>query len=694
MISTNAFRLERHAMCLLLACLFLFSFWTIAHQFSTFLEVSWSDLLRVSTWALAPIAVLSIFMSRSLATTYVGQLTTPDNTAQNAPSSTAWWLGMAALGALLFVQSYTLRYVVLAVALAAIWMMGRVSAYSPTAPSNKPAAAPLRGAHNSIALLLLTAAVVLIVLCANRSDFDDAEYIQSAIQTIRHPDKGVFTFDASLGTVLDRFRFAPYRLTSYETFVGLLATLTGMDILDVYYLLVPGAAAALSVLTAFIFLRWFLPLRWTIVAVVLFIAVALAWGESHVAFGNRMYVRLFQGKGLLIAITSPMAILMAMLWMRRPTSSTWLGLLAVQVAAVGVSSSGLVVTLFATAIGLLSGFLAQPSRRALLHTVVGGLTLAYPIGLGLWLKYLSSASGKVEEIGTYLPINASFGSSLREVIAMLILCLTCAALLRKRPSVQGAPESTASGSDRTAFWLVACSFLLVLNPFLIPFVTQATSQNMNWRLAWAAPIPLLLALGMTVLWRSSLGAPRRFGLSLLGPAALCAAFFVAGAWTLAPGNKVTWSWASHKVPPEFHQARDLASEIRRLAPLGERPVVLVDPRIGTWLTVVAPEFKLVMPGHGYIVTLQTILEPGDFERRTRLLNNLGAIAEGDPSFDALLDLYHVNVVVTPGAEQGSFRLHYRELLPADGRSADPPAETSSVTMKNPIYSHKGTIDEE
>ena len=674
MTATNTLRVERLAMTGLLACLFVFAFWTLGHQLSTFVGISWTSLLRATAWSWWAVALVSGWASASLARTYAAGLPVHATVLHAPLPPAAWVASLAACILAVFAHSYALRFALLVAAFGLLYLRwGTSRAGAPTAsPPHVARPHPAPSAVDWLCLLVLMAAAVLVVVCANRSDFDDAEYLQSAIQTLRHPDRALFTFDASLGIVLEPFRFAPYRLTSYETFVGLLAQASGMDILDVYYVLVPGVAAALSVLTAFVFLRWFVPRRWAVLGVALCLAITLAWGESHVAFGNREYVRLFQGKGLLIAITTPMAIAMALLWMRKPGVLSWLGLLVLQIVAVGVSSSGLVITLFATAIGLLGALLAQPTRPRLLHAALGGLTLAYPIGLGLWLKYASSASGKVEEIGTYLPINASFGSPLREVLAMVILGLACAALARSLPRAAG-EQSASVHADRTAFWLVASSFLLALNPFLIASITQATSRNMNWRLAWAAPVPLLLALGMVTLWQASTGGVRRPQLSRLGALALCSAFFLGGAWTLAPGNKVGWGWAERKLPPEYHQAFAVAADIRRSTIPGTTPMVLVDPRLGTWLTVVAPDFRLVMPGHGYLVTLPTILDPQDVENRLRMVNNIGAIVAGDRSLDALLDRYGVDTIVVPpvaGASPASPQILRRAVVtPAAGQRA-------------------------
>ncbi|WP_326541320.1 hypothetical protein [Pseudorhodoferax sp.] len=658
MTTPHDFRLERHAMHALLIGLLLFAFWTVAHQLSTFLGGSWNVLTRATAWTALPAGLLAFLASGRLARIWSHHIAQPAIATYRSLRPMAWLACLVAFGAFMLVPSYPLRFTALMAGLGVLAFAQRKTSPS-SAQQQQPSDVPQpRPARDATCLLLLVAIAVLVVLCANRSDFDDAEYLQSAIQTMRYPDRGIFTFDASLGIVLEPFRFAPYRLTSYETFVGLIAHATGADILDVYYLFVPGAAAALSVLAALVFLRWFLPLPWTLLAIAVFLAITLAWGEAHVAFGNRVYVRLFQGKGLLIAITSPMTIHMALLWMRRPSIATWLGLLAMQVVAVGVSSSGVVITLFSTAIGILSGLMAQWSREGTLRAAIGGLVLAYPMGLGLWLKYASSSSGKVEEIGTYLPINASFGSPVRELLTMLILLLACTVLPRAISHAKA--RDTAAISDRTMLWLVIFSFLLVLNPFLIAIITQATSQNMNWRLAWAAPVPLLLALGMVMLWRSAMGSARPRTPWLLGPIAVCAAFFLAAPWTLAPGNNVSWGWAMRKLPAEYAEAVVLSEKIRARPDIGSAPTVLVEPRVGTWLTVVAPDFKLVMPGHGYWVLLRTIMDPTDFQQRNFLLTKIDAIRAGDTSFDALMDHYGVDVVVSkPEAGPEAFLIQAR-----------------------------------
>lgn len=606
MAQSSAQVIERRLMRLLVTVLAVYAGWTLAHQAATFVGISWTRLELAWTWLLAPLLGLSYFWAGQVSAHFASAL---DLTAPLDPDPPSRWTGF--------------------------W------------------------------LVLFTLIAVALVVFVNRPDFDDAEYLQQAIQTLRHPDRPLYSFDASLGTVIDRFRFAPYRITSYETFVALVSGLGHIGLLDAYYLVLPSLWAALSVQVAFLFLRWFLPRPWALLGVGLFLLIAITWGETHVAYGNRMYVRLFQGKGLLIVLTTPLTVLMALLWMCRSSASAWTALLATQVMAVGVSSSGIVITLFATAVGLAAGWLAQPCVRALARAALGGATLAYPVALGLWLKFASSAAGKVEDIGTYLPIQASFGGSTR---LMLVIATAVAVLvLLARPMARAWRETGAASTAQTPSaslgWLLVASTVLVLNPLLIGLITEATSRNMNWRLAWAAPVPLMLAAGFCCLlmWAHRQRASRRLwaGLLALG---LPLAFFAADLPTLRTSNNVTWGFWQHKLPPEYTDAAALARQIRERTDLTQPVTVLVEPRVGTWLTVVAPELRLVMPGHGYRIVLRTIMDAQEMDDRARLVDNVDAVVAGDAGLQALARRYGVTVVAHQRSVSRRERLEPYDLM--------------------------------
>lgn len=665
MSNITSYRAERNAMLLLLIALQIFAFWTITHQVATFSSISWINLYRSVAWLLPAVIILSYFYGMRFANLYVKNLPNHNSTILSQPNTTIIIYSVLFLAICVLLPDFFAKYVLVMCCFVAMFLLAwRNPVNKPKLNSNQLETQIVNNWLVYLFLFFFSSITVIAVLCSNRSDFDDAEYIQFAIQTIRNPERGLYTFDASLGEILNQFRFAPYRITSYETFIGLITQLSEINVLDVYYLILPGTSAVLSILVAFVFLRWFLPLKWSLIAIFVFLLISFSWGETHVAFGNRMYVRLFQGKGLLVAITTPLTILMALIWMRRPRLITWLGLLLLQVVAIGVSSSGLVITLFSTFLGIVTGFFSDPSNKNFRVAIVGSITLAYPISLGFWVKYLSSATGKVEQIGTYLPINASFGTYWREALALTILIIACFITVKEIGNIfRNKTSSNQLIEQRSFFWLVFFSFLIIMNPFLIDIWASITSKNMNWRLAWSIPVPLLLALSLAILFNWSAGQHKlpikKIGLLL--PVSLLIAFLI-GTWTLSKNNKVDWGFFEHKLPPEYQQAVELAETIRKKVKGEKEITVLVEPRVGTWLTVVAPDFRLVMPGHGYIVTLVTIMEKKDFAQRNHLINNIVAIGEGDESYNKLLDLYKVNVIAIKKdayIEKSSFNIQVR-----------------------------------
>lgn len=638
---------ERNVMHLLLMLLSIFAFWTVAHQIATFNSISWTALNQTVALLLIPWLALIYWQAGHLAKLYVQHLPNTVYKSVDLSTGSVLFVSLSFLGFCSLLGSFTDRFYLVVLGITAIMLFSATGASPVSSSVVSGSSSELSSRRVYLYLLGLLTFTAVIVLCANRSDFDDAEYLQFAIQTMRNPEKGLFTFDASLGIILEQFRFAPYRITSYESFIGLITQWTGLNILDIYYLLVPAVSAALSILVSFVFFRWFLPLPWSLLAILLFILISFAWGENHIVYGSRMYVRLFQGKGLLIAISTPFTVLMALIWMRKFSVHAWFALLFMQVVAVGVSSSGLVITLFSTALGLLAGFFTQPCYRGLWMTFAGGMTLVYPIGLGLWIKYISSASGKVEAIGSFLPINASLGGDWREILALTILLSACYLKMK----VIGRPIEKSVGSkwmvaEKTFVWLILISFLLILNPIFIEYITALTSKNMNWRLAWATPMPLLLAVSLAylLLWAQRKNGGYWQKTAWLLPIAFIISFACVSHWTLSKENYVSWGLFEWKLPAEYRQAVDLASDIRKKTVGQEMVTVLVEPRVGTWLTVVAPEFKLIMPGHGYVVTLKTIMERQDFDQRIRLVNSIDKIVAGDHSLDRLLDFYDVNVI--------------------------------------------------
>ncbi|OGP64966.1 MAG: hypothetical protein A2169_07380 [Deltaproteobacteria bacterium RBG_13_47_9] len=586
----------------------LFAMWTLAHHAATFLYIPWRSLCLASIMAILPASLLAAWGAWRFSNAYGQEVTKAVYSAglQNI-SSIVLFIVITAL--LLVIPTYSLRFGFALTGFLFMWWLTR-RAYSP--PHSKAVISEgitvFSGRGGVWLLAAFTLVAVVVTLASHRPDLDDSFYIHVAAQTLRHPDLGPLTFDASLGFILEPFLFAPYRLASYETLVALLTGWTGLDILTVYYLLLPGLTAALAIGVAYLFARWFLPSGPAVLATGIFLLIMLAWGDSHIAYGNRVFVRLFQGKGLLIALTTPMSIVVGLLLLRRPSPWNWIFLALAQVAAIGVSSNGLVCTFATTALVLITA-IRRDVKAVVFASGILAVTLIYPAILGVWLKFYSGwAMPLGSESGPLLPINASLGLGIREALTLSALALGFGAL---SISIQKSEYGLLTGAV----------LVLILNPWFSELLSGLSARVMSWRLAWAAPIPLLLAVAFAAVisplfWIRPPIKKLSLVNSFIGVVALI--FFLAAArWTLVASNNVTWSWPSAKLNAKYNMAKEISAAISKLTSPG---TVLANREIGAWLPLVAPDLKLVMPGHTYPIMLQTVLTRSDFDSRIQLFN--------------------------------------------------------------------------
>ena len=616
--------------------LLLFAAWTVAHHIATFGGVPWRVLSLAAAVAALPAALLASWVSGCLARSFaaaVEEVSQPSGL--NGALPTVVFVLAAVL--LLLIPGYGLRFGIAVIATVIMyWVTGRRQSDTSLAGAAS-ADVPFFSRHAAWILLFCAAATVTVVLGFHRPDLDDSSFVQIASQTLRFPELVPLTFDASLGTVMEPFRFAPYRIVSYETLAALLTGWTGFDLLTVYYLLLPGLTAALSIGVAYIFARWFLPRGLAVIAVAVFILLVLAWGETHIAYGNRVFVRLFQGKGLLIALTTPLSIIAGLMFFRRPSLMNWSLLALVNVAAVGVSSTGLLcVFMTATLVVVVAFFLERNIRVFFFGMVLAcGATLLYPAALGLWLK---SAGGNVSMsgLGTPLPINASLGLGMREALAFALLVL-------------GVGSFGASG--RSYRLLALGGLVIVFNPWFSELLVRVTSRSMSWRLAWAMPLPLLMAVAVSASMASVFSRRGRlkkrswYGISAAIIALLL--FLVSAPWTLARANRVTWRFPSPKIPAEYEVVKEISAVLESRAKTG---TVLASKKIAAWLPLLAPDIKVVMPGHMYWMMFRSVLPPPDFANRMALVAAINGRLGRDWRLAVLVNRYGVTTLVLP---QGS-----------------------------------------
>jgi hypothetical protein len=606
-----------------------FALWTLLSHAATFFHIPWKTIVEASVYLILPTLYASYKISGSFSKEYAAIIQNNKFFRHENNIKCIVFLFFLIL-CLYSTREYGIKLAVILFGMISMPLFFKGKAETKNEIFLKDASPNIDAAALIILVILATA----FTLCAKVPDLDDSTFLQIAVQTLNNKDLPPLTYDASLGHILEKLRFAPYRISAYETMIALLSEKLSINLLFTYYLLVPGITAALSVLVAFIFSRWLLPTnRSAIVSTLLFLLIMFAWGDSPIAYGSRYLVRIFQGKSLIIALTTPLTILVGLMLVQRPSFCSFLVLAAANICAVGVSSTGLIITICISMV-LCAASISTNIRNTARTIFFIFITVLYPLVLAIWLKLQGKTGISLSEVGSYLTIDASLGSNSHESISLAILLIGYLFFLINRRN--------------TFCILLFASFLFILNPLASEAMSSFTSRNMSWRLAWAVPIPLLLgvSLASAFYWVPKISTQRNATKILVAVLAifLFSSFLLQKKWVLNSRLDATFGFPSEKISPSYYDAREIAEAIQELNIDGE---ILSQADIAAWLPMHLPNTGLIMPGHTYPVQLQTVLDKNDFDTRMKLYD---AVNSQNPNLEALakeMKEMNVKIVILP-----------------------------------------------
>ncbi|HJU25920.1 MAG TPA: DUF6077 domain-containing protein, partial [Rhodanobacteraceae bacterium] len=419
------------------------------------------------------------------------------------------------------------------------------------------------------------AAAVCITLFASRPDADDAFYRSISATLLRHPRQPVLVHDTlyRLPDVPILLQF--YRLSNYDVLVAALARLTGIDHLLVAYLILPSVFAVFSVLGWAYLLRRIVPARWPWALAILFLAV-VALGEAHQDYGNFAFVRLFQGKAILVTGMVPVIAGSALLFARHGGLRHWLMLFATEIAALGVSASALFVAPAAAALGLAGGW--SPNASGSRRFALGMLASAYVLGAGWVMASVTHGGGDLVSASPMPAVMPILEDTWGAWSTRLLLVALLAAWAFVQDTVRARYLSAGA-----FFFLLA-----VLDPYTVRFVADhLVGVRTYWRLTWTLPLPLFLALLLDGVAERTLRM--RPKLLAAGVCMALAGLAIVFGWrfgTLRGANAVTLGLPAPKVAPVEYQ---VAATVDKDVP--EDGVVLAPEAVSTWLPgfVVHPE---------------------------------------------------------------------------------------------------------
>jgi hypothetical protein len=490
---------------------------------------------------------------------------------------------------------------------------------------------------------------------AHRVDIDDAFYVNLAAAAADAPGAPLLAGDTLHGVEGLPLHLPVYRLHSYETWNAALAWLAGIPAIACFHFVSAALGAALVPLALARLCRWIAPDRWLwLVAVCLF--VLLAVGDVHRWYGNFAFVRMWQGKALLLFVLLPLVQAYAIEFSLRPRIGPWLRLAAAQVAALGLSSSALWA---APAAALVAASAALPlSRRGVARLALVALSSAYLVGAGLvargWIaedpsvRFVAHTTPEMDVVRELrgVPEERAHAPGVQLDLSLALVAgdgrLRTAVLL----SLVAAWALVPSGIG-LRFALVAP--LAVLVALLDPYTTEWVSANVtgasSWRIFWLLPVPLLMAVMLVApLGITCLAAPLR-GLAVL---AACAAF--AGVVPIQSGLAAANGIAFHfpprlKVQPEAWRWARLLSERA-----GAGAVVVAPLEVCAWLSTLPGRVYPLLVRPMYLARYEEQLGETDVQLRllmTGFVSGESWHPEAGTLFEQGLERFGVRAVLLP-----------------------------------------------
>lgn len=370
-------------------------------------------------------------------------------------------------------------------------------------------------------LLALSLVCAVLSLVFSRPDWDDVGfYHRPLVQSYSLQEPFI------LGDTVHNHPGLPgptsmHLMASYEMLVAFAARLAGLDSVSLYHNASCAIASFLLPIVYYLLMRRLLlkPLEALVGAVAV---CAFLWtdGNRHAALGNLAFIRLWQGKWILLSVLVPYAVLVVLEYWRRPTARNWGLIFACGIAAVGLSGTGLVilpVIVFIVSVALLVSSLREKSDRAsvlLTRAALASAAGAYCVVLAAGVK-----SGVIP--------------TLREMSGSPV------AIGRSDTWSWWRNLSVTLGEGWSPLWYGA---LLAFAP-LVALAGQARRFAYLWTLAAIA----LCFNGLTgPLWLKAMLAVY-YRLIFVLPITLCAGLAAVGAWSLPRsdwGRVRTWSKAA------------------------------------------------------------------------------------------------------------------------------------------------------
>jgi hypothetical protein len=363
-----------------------------------------------------------------------------------------------------------------------------------TDAAQRPIAAKSARRDTLIVFIFIIVGIVL-TLFLHRPDSDDEQYLGMAFSLLANPDQPIQQLPGYSGfyaSTAHELWF--YAITAYEPLKAMVSYVTGLPLLDSYYLLVPALMSALAVIVTYRLLRELVPEGW-IIGMFFFFVVMLAWGDVHRTLANFGFVRIFQGKSVLVSAVVPALFLYFFLLVRDRGQTRYHGFLlaAAVISSLGFSRGGLVIaSMLLLLLALASMKLDIPGKRSMklliiIAAISAAIILPFVYRNGWTLmnpsQLVYTSKGDVASTTNLEMVEFTMGFGIRAIF--LMACVGASFLFV---------------SDKNIRYLyrnfLAIFFLLLLIPWTSNFFAKMIQEYLSWRWMWVTPVPVLASVAV------------------------------------------------------------------------------------------------------------------------------------------------------------------------------------------------------
>ncbi len=577
-----------------------FAVWTLYCHALVYAAADYDLLLKMS-WVPLVISAALIHYLPTLRS-FILATSQPNSHAKSIALPREIWLA----GAVVIVAVYAMGDNYLAFWLLAVgYLIGVIHFSAPLVLKKGPSSATQSVGWSNTVVGTLIICAMFITLVSHRPDIDDAFYLNLAVSAIDHPDWPLLRFDGMYGEQGLPLLAYFYRVSSYELLVATVSSFTQMPAPAVYYILAPTIMAAFVVIAHWLALRE-LSGKWAMTGLVVTLIALVTWGDVHRSYGNFSFVRLFQGKAALVSICVPALVYYASRYARRRDGYSWGCMALTQIAAIGFSSTALVVAPAAAALFLIGSWRPNAADTKMLGFGLAASFYAFAtiIFLAQGMEDTSNLASTGQTVTTAKGLTTVLGEGGRAYLALF--ALLAAPLLATSPT-----------RHRMLAGTVLATVVLALNPLTAGLIAKSVS-NMSWRIFWSVPFPLWVGLtgagiaaygtGLRA-WKSGMAAGMALAITFT---------FVPGKWTVSAQNHTRLAPPGYKVAPAY----GIAKEVVEVTP--QDGTVLAPWSVSTWIPTFRRHPPLVAVRPHYL----SIIRASHGEKEAEMRNLMARFVSG------------------------------------------------------------------